>query len=130
MSRPCVVHVKNMNLNPKLVYYVGRRKNGFKHFGNPFSHLEHSLASIKVRTLEESVRYFGKWILGKEFTDIEVERRQWILDNLQILLNKQLTCFCANPNLPPNENYYPLCHATLLKILVERKYLSIKFRRQ
>nr|BAR32648.1 metalloproteinase [uncultured Mediterranean phage uvMED] len=59
------------------------RKEGEKHFGNPFSHLKtQTRNTIKTKNLEESVNNYRAWLEGTDFTDIKQERRQWVLDQI------------------------------------------------
>jgi len=74
--------------------YIGR-KDSDEHFGNPFSHKKSDIAQVKVKTREESIDLFRKWILGEKNCDIEPDRRLWILDNLERLRGKNLVCFCS-----------------------------------
>ena len=56
------------------------------HFGNPFTHLESEVrsgrASILTKNVQEAVQNFEQWLRGEAFQDIEPERRQWILDQI------------------------------------------------
>lgn len=83
--------------------YVGRKRYGM-HYGNPFSHKQDTLASTVVASIEEAIFAFEVWLDGTAYSDIEPERRAWILANLHKLTDKDLGCFCA-PNL---------CHASVL----------------
>jgi len=74
--------------------YIGR-KDSDEHFGNPFSHKKSDIAQVKVKTREESIDLFRKWILGEKNCDIDPDRRLWILDNLERLRGKNLVCFCS-----------------------------------
>ena len=74
--------------------YIGRSSYGL-HFGNPFSHNPNSIAEIKVTTREEAVDCFDDWINGRKFQEVEPERREWILNNLNMLTGKDLVCWCA-----------------------------------
>lgn len=73
--------------------YIGRQKSGM-HFGNPFSSKENSLAGIKVETHSESLECFRDWLYGIAHQDVEPERRQWVLNNIHLLYNKTLGCYC------------------------------------
>ncbi len=76
--------------------YIGRNPmNPHRHFGNPFSHLVFSYASIKVDTRDEAIECFRQWIRGEAYQDIEPKRRQWILDHLELLRDKDLVCWCS-----------------------------------
>ena len=58
------------------------------HYGNPFTHNASIAASsttpvIKVNTVKEAVEDYEMWLRGIRFQDIEPERRQWILDQIE-----------------------------------------------
>ena len=58
------------------------------HYGNPFTHDASIAASsktpiIKVNTVKEAVEDYEMWLRGIRFQDIEPERRQWILDQIE-----------------------------------------------
>ncbi len=74
--------------------YIGRMNSKF-HYGNPFSHLESpNLASIKVASREIAVDCYDMWLSGRNFNEVELERRLWILDHLHLLKDQILECFC------------------------------------
>lgn len=100
-------------IDNKTTIYIGRPSgNKFQHFGNPFSPLYISKASVKVNSRDEAIDNFEKWIRGEAFNDVEPERRKWILKNLHLLKNKHLACWCAPKR----------CHGDIyLKLLKERK---------
>lgn len=84
-----VVHCKR----EKYDVHIGRERKRL-HFGNPFTHRENSLADVKVDTPQDAVDNFEKWLSGKDWHNLEQERRSWILDNLRYLKNKTLGCWC------------------------------------
>lgn len=90
--------------------YIGRTE-GHEHFGNPFSHLQRSAATVRVRTLGQSVEEFRLWLKGKR-PEVEPYRRIWVLRNMHLLRNQHLGCFCA-----PKP-----CHGDLYKRYVDGKY--------
>lgn len=58
------------------------------HYGNPFTHDASIAASsktpiIKVNTVKEAVEDYEMWLRGIRFQDVEPERRQWILDQIE-----------------------------------------------
>lgn len=106
MSDTKVVHCHK----EKYDIYIGRRRNNHHHYGNPFSHLESSLADIRVVTREESIVAFRCWLAGTHYQDVEPSRRAWILANIQRLKGKTLGCFCR-----PEEE----CHGDVLKELCD-----------
>ena len=67
-----------------------------KHYGNPFSALAKSAATVKVATVQESIERYDAWLRGKADQDVEPERRKWILeqidkgilDNVDLLYHK------------------------------------------
>ena len=73
--------------------YIGRGRNGM-HFGNPFSHLSGTLAAVHVGSRDEAVKAHRDWLAGTAYQDVEPERRQWILDNLESLRDQTLGCHC------------------------------------
>lgn len=66
--------------------YIGRSTITDKHFGNPFK-------ISKTESREQCVGKFKDWLDGK-YPEIEPERRQWILNNISILVDKELYCYC------------------------------------
>ena len=83
--------------------YIGR---GSK-WGNPFSHLNGTLAKYKVKSRNESIECYKNWIL---FGD-----GKYLLDELDELDNKVLGCFCK-----PKK-----CHGDILIELINNKKKSI-----
>lgn len=92
--------------------YIGRSSKDELHFGNPFSHKSTDLA-YKVNTLEDSIQEFVNWLQDDD-TDIEPERRKWILENIPNLKGKRLGCFCK-PSV---------CHGDILAALTEGESLE------
>jgi len=69
------------------------RKPGNKHYGNPFTHLKtKTRADVQVDTIEEAVSRYTSWLEGTSDTDLQQERRQWIIDQVDngALDNKNL----------------------------------------
>lgn len=81
-----VVHFKKYDFD----VYIGRPSP----WGNPFSCKDDSIAEVKVNTRGESIDAHWKWLIGEDYTDIEQERRQWILDHIEELRGKTLGCWC------------------------------------
>lgn len=76
--------------------YIGRNPLSVDmHYGNPFSHMPISKASVIVDTREEAIEAFRKWITGEAYLNVEQERRMWILDHLEYLRGKDLVCWCS-----------------------------------
>lgn len=93
--------------------YIGRRRGNpipHGHFGNPFSHKKGTLAVLELQSREECVIAYRKWLKGEDYHDVEPERRQWILNNLHLLKDKVLGCYCK-----------PLaCHGDVLLELINQ----------
>ena len=85
--------------------YIGRKHNTIEHYGNPFP-------INSKQTRNDVIRMYEDWLRGTMHKDIEPERRQWILDNLDFLKDKVLSCFCK-----PNP-----CHGDVLIKLLKEKY--------
>ena len=88
--------------------FIGKT-NSELHFGNPFGHVSYILPDIKVKSREEAVTNYEKWLLGKDFLDLDQKRRKWILSQLPLLENKILGSH--NPPLR--------CHGEVLIKLIE-----------
>jgi hypothetical protein len=108
MSQPKtnVVHCQKS----KYDVYIGRSRNTDSHYGNPFSHLDDTLASVKVDTREEAVGAFRSWLSGTDYKEIEPSRREWILSNIPTLKGKTLGCWCLKGKA---------CHGDVLKELAD-----------
>ena len=60
------------------------RKAGNKHYGNPFTHLKtQTRADVKVDSLQEAVDRYKSWLEGTSDTDVQQERRNWILEQIR-----------------------------------------------
>jgi hypothetical protein len=72
-----------INIHHKVPYdvYIGRGKGPW---GNPYSHMENTLAEYKVATREEAVEKYREYIMG----------RPELLARLPELKDKVLGCFC------------------------------------
>lgn len=75
-------------------YYCGRDKHNEMHFGNPFSHIPNIPNTILVNTREDACDRHNTWVRGLSDFDVEPERRIWIIQNLEVLRNNKLGCFC------------------------------------
>lgn len=87
------VYNKHHGNAPKDAVYVGRPSG----FGNPFTHLESSLAKYKVKTRDEAVEKYREWVLAPEQAVLYYRIREE-------LAGKDLVCWCA-----PEK-----CHADVL----------------
>lgn len=88
--------VVNRHKEPGVGIYVGRGHGS--RWGNPFSHLEHSVAHLKVSTREEAIARHRAWLMSQPKLMYKARSE---------LRGKDLACWCAPAS----------CHAdTLLKI--------------
>lgn len=74
-----VVHLKKEPYD----VYIGRPSK----WGNPFSHLNGTLAKFKVNSREEAVEAYRNWITKGE--------GQYLLKDLHELQGKIIACWCA-----------------------------------
>lgn len=82
--------------------YIGRAAPGeWAHdmtdrynYGNPFSTMPDSMASVRVSSHKEAITAYKQWLQGTHWHAVEPARRQWILDTLHELKGKTLGCFC------------------------------------
>lgn len=101
--------IVNLNKMPYDVY-IGR-KNSPHHFGNPFTHVAKYGSRLIVKPdRQAAVEAYRQWLTGESYEFVEIERRQWILDNLHTLKDKKLGCFCK-----PLE-----CHGDVLLDLINK----------
>lgn len=79
-----MMKTKVVNIYHKVPYdvYIGRGKGSI--WGNPFSHMEGTLAQYKCESREEAVKKFREWILEQPH----------LLSQLHTLKGKTLGCFC------------------------------------
>ena len=86
-----VVHCKK----EKFDIYIGRPSgNSIEHYGNPFSHLRGSKATVYLPSREECIKAHDEWFNGTAWQHIEPERRKWVLANIENLRDKVLACWC------------------------------------
>ena len=106
-------------------------ENGM-HFGNPFSHTNYVGVQKVMPTVREAVIAFEKWLRGEEYQDVEPERRQWIINQINsgTLTGKPLIYYTEN--IPDNSwgvstyNYYTAPnHAHILQKLINEKPLNL-----
>jgi len=81
--------------------YIGRGYHS--KWGNPFSHKENTLAKYKVKSRDESIKSYEKWITEGEGIIL--------LNDLHELKNKTLGCWCKPCK-------YMGCHGDVLAKLV------------
>ena len=104
-ARGRVVHIRKDHYD----IYIGRKKNGSMHYGNPFSH--NPAWGIECQDRAESVLRYKLWLKGTLLPHVEPQRREWILENIEPLRGKVLGCFCS-----------PLaCHGDILLELLSNK---------
>ncbi len=98
----------NLRKQPYTVY-GGRGRNGV--LGNPFSHLEDSLAQFPCRTRAEAIERHRDWLLSRPgYEDVLPKQRREVWQVLRGLKEDDvLGCFCLP--LP--------CHCTTLVWLAE-----------
>lgn len=84
--------------------YIGRKPSARYHFGNPFSHLSYAKGTILVSSREEACDRFDTWLDGTSDREVEPERREWILKNMEKLRDRDLLCYCA-PERCHGESY-------------------------
>jgi hypothetical protein len=106
-------------------------ENGM-HFGNPFSHTNYAGVQKVMPTVKDAVLAFEKWLRGEEYQDIEPERRQWIINQINsgVLIGKPLIYYTED--IPDNSwgvstyNYYTAPnHAYILQKLINEKSLNL-----
>ena len=76
------LHIDKKSLQEYGTLYIGRSEKNPRHFGNPFSHIKSAKHSINVKTREEAIKEFEKWLVGTEHKHLEQDRRHWILKRL------------------------------------------------
>lgn len=109
-----VIHIKDEHRAQGKLVYVGRSAKRF-HFGNPFTHLQNTLASVVVKDRDTAIAMYSDWLSGK--IDIETERRDWILQQIDKFAecgeSLTLECFCKPAP----------CHGDILKkLILEKRY--------
>lgn len=102
------------------------------HFGNPFSHTNYAGVQKVMPTVKDAVLAFEKWLRGEEYQDVEPERRQWIINQINsgALTGKPLVYYTED--IPDNSwgvstyNYYTAPnHAHILQKLINEKSLNL-----
>lgn len=103
-----VTSVVNIHKKERCDIYIGRQKDTWMHFGNPYSLGKSSITSLSRPDRYTCLVAFHDWVTGKADTHIEPERRAWIMENLPSLKGKSLGCFC-----------HPLvCHGDVYRVLL------------
>jgi hypothetical protein len=87
-------------------------------------------------TVKDAVLAFEKWLRGEEYQDIEPERRQWIINQINsgVLTGKPLVYYTED--IPDNSwgvstyNYYTAPnHAHILQKLINEKPLNLSSKK-
>lgn len=74
--------------------YIGRSKGAEMHYGNPFAISQSSVAKAKASSLKEALMCFHEWVAGSAHQEVEPERREWVVRNIETLRGKKIGCFC------------------------------------
>lgn len=80
--------VVNLKKGQRHDIYIGRSTQSKLHYGNPF-HIGPD------GTRNDVVDKYELWLRGCAYTELEQERRAWILGTLHVLSGKRLGCYCA-----------------------------------
>lgn len=91
----------------KYSVYIGRQDKPM-HYGNPFSIGKSSFSTLVMEKRGDAMRAFFDWLDGTRFQEVEPQRREWILNNLEPLRGQTLGCFCK-----PNS-----CHGDVYRIFL------------
>ena len=93
----CVLNIRRDKV-PSDSIYIGRKSSTNHHYGNIASHLDNTLASIKVANRNDAIKAYQDWLDGVKYQDVEPDRRLWILAQIKRLAergeNISLSCFC------------------------------------
>lgn len=108
------------------------------HFGNPFSHQKYKGVQVVVPTVKDAVIAFEQWLRGENYQDVEPDRRQWILNQINSgsLNGKQLVYYTKNvPDNSYGRKTYDYIEAPnhahiLMKLIEEKKNPSISSTNQ
>ena len=94
-----------VNIKEDYDVYIGRgccpKTGKLGRYGNPFSHLEKSIALYKVEKIEEALEKFEEYLLN----DKE------LFNSLHDLKYKKLACWCTNKSK---------CHGIIIKKYVDK----------
>ena len=104
------------------------------HFGNPFSHTNYQGVQKVMPSVKEAVIAFEQWLRGENYQDIEPERRQWIIDQINsgVLIGKPLV---YDTKIVPDNSYgrstYDYVQAPnhahiLAKLIFERQHPEMR----
>lgn len=85
-----------VNINSEYDIYVGRPSK----WGNPYSHLDKSLAEYKVESVDDALKKYEEYLLNNKK----------LFDSLSELKYKKIACWCKTKK----------CHAYILKKYVDK----------
>ena len=85
-----------VNINSEYDIYVGRPNK----WGNPYSHLDKSLAEYKVESVDDALKKYEEYLLNNKK----------LFDSLSELKYKKIACWCKTKK----------CHAYILKKYVDK----------
>lgn len=85
-----------VNINDEYDEYVGRPSK----WGNPYSHLDKSLAEYKVESVDDALKNYEEYLLNNKK----------LFDSLSELKYKKIACWCKTKK----------CHAYILKKYVDK----------
>ncbi|MGK7872524.1 MAG: hypothetical protein AB4426_04200 [Xenococcaceae cyanobacterium] len=122
-------------LNQPGVLYCGRGRRGKRlGLGNPFSHKPNNNAPFQVRTLQESIECYQRW-LDKLITaycqgkphPLEAWEKAYLKRVVKLAkeINSgvvtDLMCFCVEiPNYQPNKSHKYQCHTQILALICQK----------
>ena len=96
---------KLVNIQDEYDVYIGRGKdpktNIISKWGNPYSHLDKSIAKYKVDTTEEALQKFEEYLLSNKE----------LFNSLSELKYKKISCWCRN---------HTKCHGAIIKKYVDK----------
>ena len=106
ISTPCMCMIVNVKNDPYDVYIGRNPKYGDPKWGNPYSHLEGTLAKYKVDTREEAIEKYEEYLRSNKA----------MMDSIMELDGKILGCHCKPK----------ACHGdVLLRLINEARMLNI-----
>ena len=92
-------------LDDSIRIYVGRPTP----LGNPFSHMNNTLAQFLVKDREEAVAKYRVWLLDEIKRSPEINHKIHMIKDLARNSNIELECWC----------YPQPCHADVIKQVIE-----------
>ena len=111
MNEASNILVKNKRFYSGPGIYIGRPSP----LGNPFSHLENTLAKFKVSSRKEAVSSYEEWIISKLYEHDSNNPQLIAFKKLQQTMQPfNLICWCAPSS----------CHGDILKKLLDEGFLT------